>query len=222
MTSTAILRMEMMSRARQLVRALQAFHSHASLATRGPLLVYLRQELMTVGIIMFADLLFSRNCVGVGICDCCDGSDEVFNPRSNCTNVCEANLMGLKKQALSMHRNIQAGMRVRTEVVEAFKLSRSKDAKQVETLKTEYDALDRILFRMMFLLQVGILQLTNARFARELTRRSVCMCRKRRPRKPPCSSPYYGSGSTAVAWATCSPVTSSGRASSKRMNFSTR
>jgi hypothetical protein len=133
---------------------------------------------MTVGIIMFADLLFSRNCVGVGICDCCDGSDEVFNPRSNCTNVCEANLMGLKKQALSMHRNIQAGMRVRTEVVEAFKLSRSKDAKQVETLKTEYDALDRILFRMMFLLQVGILQLTNARFARELTRRSVCYVQK--------------------------------------------
>lgn len=52
-----------------------------------------------------------------------------------------------------MHRNIQAGMRARTELVEAFKLSKSKEVKQLEAMKAEYNTLDKMLFKMMLFLQ---------------------------------------------------------------------
>lgn len=54
-----------------------------------------------------------------------------------------------------MHRNIQAGMRARAELVEAFKVSRNKDAKQIESMKAEHDTLDKMVFKMMYFLQVG-------------------------------------------------------------------
>jgi hypothetical protein len=59
-----------------------------------------------------------------------------------------------KQKALAMHRNIQAGMRARTELVEGYKLAKSKEVKQLETMKAEITALDRTVFRMMFFLQV--------------------------------------------------------------------
>jgi hypothetical protein len=34
--------------------------------------------------------------VGDGVCDCCDGADEAFNPHANCTNTC-SNLTALRK-----------------------------------------------------------------------------------------------------------------------------
>lgn len=68
--------------------------------------------------------------------------------------MCDAEWAEERKKALSMYRNIQAGMRARTEVTEAFKLARSKEVKQIDKLKSEYEIIDKMLFRMMLLLQV--------------------------------------------------------------------
>lgn len=62
--------------------------------------------------------------------------------------------MNTKKQAIAMHRNVQAGLRARTEVVDKFRMTRANEAKQLETVKAAYDALDRVLFRMLLFLQV--------------------------------------------------------------------
>lgn len=89
-----------------------------------------------------------------GVCDCCDGSDEISPLHKPCANTCEVQLMAEKQKALAMHRNIQAGMRARTELVEGYKLAKSKEVKHLENMKAEITALDRTLFRMMFFLQV--------------------------------------------------------------------
>lgn len=90
------------------------------------------------------------------MCDCCDGSDETSPLFPKCENTCEVQLEEQRKQALAMHRNVQAGMRARTELVEAYKLSRSKDAKQIETMKAEHRSIDKMMFKMMFFLQVCV------------------------------------------------------------------
>ena len=47
-----------------------------------------------------------------GICDCCDGSDELGNNLQSsivCEYTCEKSLLSMRREALVMHRNIQAG-----------------------------------------------------------------------------------------------------------------
>lgn len=54
-----------------------------------------------------------------------------------------------------MYRNIQAGMRARTEVTESFKLAHNREIQQIDKLKAEHEIIDKMLFRMMLLLKVG-------------------------------------------------------------------
>jgi hypothetical protein len=95
----------------------------------------------------------------VGVCDCCDGSDENSPYTKNkathhCQNTCDLEIMKLKQAALAMHRNIQAGQRAKTEITETFKASRSKMYQQLENMQLEYNLIDKLLFRAMYLLKV--------------------------------------------------------------------
>jgi hypothetical protein len=95
----------------------------------------------------------------VGVCDCCDGSDENSPHTKNkathhCQNTCDLEIMKLKQAALAMHRNIQAGQRAKTEITETFKASRSKMYQQLENMQLEYNLIDKLLFRAMYLLKV--------------------------------------------------------------------
>ena len=62
--------------------------------------------------------------------------------------------MDEKQQALVAHRDLQAGLRAREELISTFRLKKNKEVDRVEHLKEEHRALDKMLFRMMFFLKV--------------------------------------------------------------------
>jgi hypothetical protein len=134
-----------------------------------------------------------------------------------------------KQKALAMHRNIQAGMRARTELVEGYKLAKSKEVKQLETMKAEITALDRTLFRMMFFLQVfpdaaspvlcfflvaEMYLVSRCSVEKRFYFHHPVMClhftasRKRSRARPSCASHCCASARTAAPGETWTPVTS--------------
>ena len=73
---------------------------------------------------------------------------------ARCKNTCDAESMAEKQRALAYHRNIQAGLRTRTEITEAFRSRKNSEVKLLEKLKTEYKVIDNMLFQMLYLLSV--------------------------------------------------------------------
>ncbi len=100
-----------------------------------------------------------------GICDCCDGSDEINDLHVACSDTCEAQIMDEKKKALEMHRNIQSGMRARAEIAEVNRHARSQDSNQIAQLRIEYQAIDSMLLRMMILLPVSYFFIVHFHFS---------------------------------------------------------
>jgi hypothetical protein len=74
----------------------------------------------------------------LGVCDCCDGSDESANGHVvNCTNYCAAVVSALKHEALSTFRDVQAGRRARAELLQVEKRKKLLELKNYETLLAE-------------------------------------------------------------------------------------
>ena len=48
----------------------------------------------------------------VGICDCCDGSDENLYSRIKCPDSCNNDMSSFRKLALQQYRTLQAGIQV--------------------------------------------------------------------------------------------------------------
>ena len=55
-------------------------------------------------------ILTTLRCVG--ICDCCDGSDEASLPNIHCPDACDNDVTSYRKVALQQYRTIQAGLQV--------------------------------------------------------------------------------------------------------------
>lgn len=94
---------------------------------------------------------------GIGVCDCCDGSDEVDSPFSmNCPNTCEQDLAARKKTALAWYRTVQAALHTKADQVSALKRQKLKENKSYETLKSEKKELETMLITMKYLLSKEI------------------------------------------------------------------
>lgn len=91
--------------------------------------------------------------VSDGVCDCCDGSDEIGNPfKTICEDNCIQELNILKKNALDYHRNVQAGLRAKTERIEQIRTRKRNDQQNLDSLKTERDRIKNMLLTMKVLL----------------------------------------------------------------------
>ena len=73
--------------------------------------------------------------VGDGVCDCCDGSDEV---RDSCPDICAKQQMDAKMKALSWHRFVQTGARKRQEMVNSMRRKKTREVKNLETLRQDF------------------------------------------------------------------------------------
>lgn len=81
-------------------------------------------------------------CLSIGVCDCCDGSDESSNPYiSNIcpTTLCEAAKSQLKRDALAQYRHIQSSLRARATLLEAYRQKTTKERKSYDELLIEKD-----------------------------------------------------------------------------------
>ena len=93
----------------------------------------------------------------VGVCDCCDGSDEIgflgyssttehssgtFSGQSggltHCENTCETDLIILRQNALIWHRNLQNGLKVKRELIGANVLKKKTESKYVQYVRLNY------------------------------------------------------------------------------------
>ncbi len=76
--------------------------------------------------------------VGDGVCDCCDGQDEINSPFPiECKNVCNADSRMYIEQILIHYRELQTHLRARAEVVNVVKRKKLKEDKTLSTLKEE-------------------------------------------------------------------------------------
>ena len=84
-----------------------------------------------------------------GVCDCCDGSDEIgflgFSTSiikehssgnddeilNHCVNTCDDDLHDIRQRAVVFHKRLQDGLKVKREIVEAYKLKKKKESKYV-------------------------------------------------------------------------------------------
>ncbi len=76
--------------------------------------------------------------VGDGVCDCCDGSDEIKSGESACPDVCAKQQMDAKMEALSWHRYVQTGARKRQEMVNSMRRKKTREVKNLETLRQDF------------------------------------------------------------------------------------
>lgn len=75
-------------------------------------------------------LPFSR--VNDGICDCCDGSDEVSSVvNETCPNTCEVHLIAKRNEALAFFRTVQAGRKVRADLIHAERRRKLLEQKKI-------------------------------------------------------------------------------------------
>ena len=83
-------------------------------------------------------LVFSADFT-LGVCDCCDGSDEKANAflPAPCANNCEALKSALKKEALANYRHIQAALRARTIIMEDHRQRKLRERKTYDDLLDE-------------------------------------------------------------------------------------
>ncbi|KAJ1417332.1 hypothetical protein B484DRAFT_422032 [Ochromonadaceae sp. CCMP2298] len=93
---------------------------------------------------------------------------------AECAAACESDLMRAKKAALSYHRNVQAGLRTRTQITEGFKTKRAKDTNLVQTLTLERELVDKMQFRMKFLLSRERVREQKLRFKLVREREARC------------------------------------------------
>jgi len=85
--------------------------------------------------------------VGDGVCDCCDGSDELAG---KCQDTCAQEKLDAKVQALQWHRNTQAGGHKRAELVNALMRRKAREALTMDTLVSDRSQVERLDMTMRY------------------------------------------------------------------------
>ena len=87
-----------------------------------------------------------------GVCDCCDGSDEIGSPWAvTCPNTCHDELKHLQSAAINEYRIIQSGLRKKQEYIASYQSSILSQKKSLETLKSDKKELSDYSFTMRYL-----------------------------------------------------------------------
>jgi hypothetical protein len=90
----------------------------------------------------------------LGICDCCDGSDEEAtqsSARTHCPNTCHEIISKLRSDALEEYRVIQSGIRRKQEILRNYESSVHQRKKQLTELQGQRKELSDMLFTMRYL-----------------------------------------------------------------------
>ena len=142
------------------------------------------------------DIPYSR--VNDGICDCCDGSDEIntfyYHNNNNhnstkCKDTCSTDLTQYKKLALAQHRKVQGGITVKKEFIDKYRRHREKEAKLLNLLKSEEKNMKQLLFNMQYQLIHTAMPREN-RLRMKLIREREMNCAS--GDFPSCELYYYG------------------------------
>lgn len=80
---------------------------------------------------------------GLGVCDCCDGSDEILITK--CSNVCAAAYAKEKQMIEKMSAAYKAGSVIRSNDIERIEKSREALSKTVDPLKTKAGEMRKVL-----------------------------------------------------------------------------
>lgn len=100
-------------------------------------------------------LIFVSYCIIIGICDCCDGRDEANGPYAfRCANIntCGDRLVILRKEALISYRNIQSGLRAKSNLLSTWRTKKAQDSRSLQSLREERVALIKYRFDLRYLL----------------------------------------------------------------------
>eukprot|EP01038_Epipyxis_sp_PR26KG_P009870 gene9870-13277_t len=93
--------------------------------------------------------------VSDGVCDCCDGSDEItyLNPSFvGCKNTCDDDYQTIRRTALINHRILQSGMRNRKEKLDKMTQRKRREYREYDVLKQEVFELSNYMFTMRYLI----------------------------------------------------------------------
>eukprot|EP01039_Chlorochromonas_danica_P007474 gene7474-8264_t len=91
--------------------------------------------------------------VNDGVCDCCDGSDEGGTPFPiHCPDTCADSLFQLRKHSLDYYKNIQAGLRARSSILQRWKFRQDKERKTYQQVVIDRQEVLNYLANMRYLL----------------------------------------------------------------------
>lgn len=81
----------------------------------------------------------------IGICDCCDGSDETGNPFGTvCNNVCGEILSSRKQALVSNYHKIKEGRMARSKLIDGHQRQILREEKMLESLSEELSDMDAL------------------------------------------------------------------------------
>ena len=101
-------------------------------------------------------ILFHIILFFAGVCDCCDGSDEIgflgFSSSlskehssgnipgisNHCVNTCEIDLLSIRQRALVFHKRLQDGLKAKREIIGAYELKKKKESKYVLSIFSHF------------------------------------------------------------------------------------
>lgn len=96
-------------------------------------------------------LTFSHS---LGICDCCDGSDEIDSlfPIA-CPNGCKDILHAFQRQTLTEYKQISSGLQAKSNLVNMMKRKKLREQQSYLSLLTEYEETEKLYFQMRIFLE---------------------------------------------------------------------
>lgn len=89
-------------------------------------------------------IIIDRWSVGDGICDCCDGSDEFFNPKIQCPNTCPAEGKARNKIITKITTIYNSALPIRQNMTEKGETIFEESKSQIEKLEEELSSLTEI------------------------------------------------------------------------------
>ena len=70
----------------------------------------------------------------LGICDCCDGSDETTGQRVHCHNTCQSQALQEKEKLKGLQSLFNQGYQRRSQLIQKVKYDYEKDAAELPTI----------------------------------------------------------------------------------------
>jgi hypothetical protein len=85
----------------------------------------------------------------LGICDCCDGSDEVDSPfKVLCGDSCKQSLFAFQRQTLAEYKKLSSGLQARSELVNLMKRRKLREQQSYLSLVAELEETEKVYYRM--------------------------------------------------------------------------
>lgn len=90
----------------------------------------------------------------LGICDCCDGADEIHSPfQVDCPNTCRDTLHAFQRQTLIEYKQISSGLQAKSNLVNLMKRKKLREQQSYLSLVTEFEETERLYYRMRLFLE---------------------------------------------------------------------